>query len=573
MLNRRQQRERRASNPLASFVSFRANISAILGVLLLVAPALVASVPPPATPKRGGTLRVAWRTDPQWLDPALVSDYFNMPLTRLCYQGLLDYDEGDNLVPWLAEAMPTLSPDHRTYTFRLRKAVRFSNGRELVAEDFVYTLERSLNPQTGSPYQSFLLNIAGAREFQEARSNEVASAGVGGQSVSRRWIEPVHVAGLRASDRYTLAIRLVEPEPPFLLYLTMPLCFVVPREEVEKPDTTFASHPVGVGPFLLKEWRRGARLRFERNPQYYLPGQPWLDAVEVMIGPDEATAQMMFERGELGLVLEINPGDFVRLTRDPKWRGHLRSRLMDATKFMTLNCELPPFTDVRVRQAMNFAVDKDRILKLVNGRGQVARGVLSPGTLGDPRRLADYSFNQAKAKQLLAEAGYTNGFPLTIWVALDYPDHRKIAQAVKHDLEQVGASVEVKEVTTAAFTDQIMRRKTVQAAVVFFVWDYPDPSEFLDKFLGGDSLADTGGLNWAFYSTPEYDGLLRKAAREIDRPQRLRLYEQAEKIAVADAPWLFLYHPMDYRLVQPWVKGYQMHCVWQVRYEKLWIDK
>jgi peptide/nickel transport system substrate-binding protein len=101
--------------------------------------------------------------------------------------------------------------------------------------------------------------------------------------------------------RYTLSIRLEEPEPPFLLYLTMPFCFAVPHEEAEKPRASFSSHPVGVGPFLLKEWRRGARLRFERNPNYYLPAQPWLDAVEVMIGPDEAIAQMMFVPNALRL--------------------------------------------------------------------------------------------------------------------------------------------------------------------------------------------------------------------------------------------------------------------------------
>lgn len=533
---------------------------------------------PPTThqPTRGGTLRLAVKTDVQSLDPAIAYDTFSWPLVRMLYHGLLDYDDEVNLIPWLAAEMPTISPDGRTYTFRLKKGVRFSNGRELVAEDFVFTFERILDPQTKSPGESFFRHIVGARAFQKAREKEAELAKGDERKRERRWIEPTRVAGLRALDRYTLQIQLEQPDLAFLNVMAMPFSFAVPQEAVQQHKQEFFRHPVGTGPFVLAEWIRGMRLRFERNPFYnaWLIGtEVKLDAVEVMVGGDDLIHQMMFERGELEIMDEIPAPDFVRIMNDPKWKPSVASMPVNATIYIALNCEMKPFTDVRVRQAMNYAVDKDRILKIINGRGVSARGVLPPLMPGYSAQLKGYPYNPEKAKQLLARAGYPNGFSVPLWVSVDRNERVKMAEAVQQDLAKVGVKVELKPVAFAVWDEAVSRRKNVPFAFSGWYQDYPDPSNFLDVLLSGDRIVDVHCNNLAFYSNPQVNKLLRAAAKETNRAQRLRLYQQAEQLIVRDAPWVFLYHPTLYMLVQPYVKGHTMHPVWPNRYERLWLEK
>ena len=167
----------------------------------------------------------------------------------LLYQGLVEYGDGVNLVPCLAKDW-TLSADQRTYTFHLRPGVRFSNGREVVASDFVFTLERNLDPKTAALTESFFEGIAGARDFQAGKTP--------------------HVRGLRAPRSDTLQIELEQPYPSFLYILTLPGALVVPREAVERSGSSFASHPVGTGPYMLTQWRRGVKMRFESHPFRHL---------------------------------------------------------------------------------------------------------------------------------------------------------------------------------------------------------------------------------------------------------------------------------------------------------------
>src|SRR5262249_53069108 len=157
-------------------------------------------------------------------------------------------------------------------------------------------------------------------------------------------------------------------------------------------------HPLGTGPYVLEEWQRDLRLRFVRNPRYYLPGQPRIDAVEVNVGIDELLQEMMFERGELDEIHDIPTPDFVRVTRNPKWGPCVTSLVLNQIQYVALNCELKPFDDPRVRQAMNYAVDKERLVRLVNGRAVPAAGVLPPGMPGYVRRDA-YPHDAARAKR------------------------------------------------------------------------------------------------------------------------------------------------------------------------------
>jgi peptide/nickel transport system substrate-binding protein len=296
-----------------------------------------ASEPAAATPKRGGTLHLANPSEIRSLDPAIAFDTFSWPLVRLLFRGLLDYDNASGLVLEQAKDW-NISPDGKTYTFHLRPGVRFANGREVEAEDYVFALERILSPQTGSPGETYFLDILGAREFVDGKA--------------------AHVSGLRAPDKTTLVIELKEPSFTFQYVLAMPFASAVPREVVRQYGKDFQSHLVGSGPYRLAEWRRGISCRFERNP-YYSGTDGFVDGVEIMIGGDDAATTMMLERGELDQVL-ASPAQAIRFKRDPRLHSWLTRVNEVETDYLFMNTEMKPFDDVRVRRAVNYAINRER---------------------------------------------------------------------------------------------------------------------------------------------------------------------------------------------------------------------
>ena len=502
-----------------------------------------------------------------------------MTFLRLLYECLLDYGEGTDLVPWLAEEVPAPPADGKTWTFHIKKNVHFTSGRELEASDFVYSLERVLDPKTKSPGDGYYRNIRGAEEFQKARSQEAEEAKADADKRVRRekgerWLAPTGVAGLQAVGRYTLTIELDKPDPAFLYLMTMPFSAPVARESVEKYDKEFFRNPDGTGPYVLSEWRRGARICFTRKPEHHMHREKSIAALDVLIGPDDLTMQMMFERGQLDLNFTISPPDFIRVCNDPHWKKCVGSISLNETDYLAMNCEIAPFNNPLVRRALNHAVNKERILKLMNFRGTIARGVLPPNIPGYNPNLKGYDYDPAKAKQLLAEAGYPNGFRMPLWVIADTDYRVKIGQSVQQDLKEVGIEVDLKPVAYAVFDEATGKRKEVAASIFGWSQDYPDASDFLDVLFNSERISDEHCNNLAFYADPKLDELLKAAAAETRDPaRRLRIYREAEEKVVRDAPWVFLYHPIDYRLVQPWVKGFKMHSVWLVRFEKLWMER
>jgi oligopeptide transport system substrate-binding protein len=524
-------------------------------LLLLLLPALLpgcaGSNGPSAGAPKAGVLRLAMRQDFRTLDPAVVTDSLNIAVLRLLYRSLLDFDDDVNLVPMLAEALPTLGPDKRTWTVRLKKGVCFTNGREVVAGDFVYSIRRVLDPKTKSSQASFLTNIAGAKEF---------TAG-----------EAANVSGLRAVDRHTLEIETRTPDLtlPYLLAL---LCTAaVPQEEVEKRGDEFFRQPVGTGPFVLDEWRRDTRMRLKRNDGYSLPDKPSLSAIEFTFGADDLTRQLMFERGELDVLEYPNGPTYVALKNGPRWQPYLLTRVFNSTWWLGLNCEMEPFTDKRVRQAFNHAIDKQRILKIINGRGTVAKGILPPDLPGYDPDLKAYEYDPEKAKRLLAEAGYPDGItkPVPLYVSNTFEDAGKIVQAIKEDMARVGVAIDLQVMSTQVFLGTVMKRG--QAACTFLGWgqDFPDPWDFLEMSFNGKNIQEQESLNYFFFNDKENNRLLDAAKEETDAQRRLDLYRQAEARIMEEAALVPLYHDILVRPHQPWVHGNSIHPVWFICYEKL----
>jgi ABC-type transport system substrate-binding protein len=524
--------------------------------------------------QRGGTLHLAGVTDITTLDPAIGYDTGSWAYIRLIYRGLLDYDEGTRLVPCLAEKWD-ISPDGLTFRFSLRRGVRFSHGREVVAGDFKYALERVLDPATTSPGASFFWGLAGAQKYREARQAASRARRENPNALLDPQIRAAAegVPGIRAPDPYTLEIQLEQPDVSFLNILAMPFAYAVPREAVEEYGENLAVHPVGPGPFQLEEWVRGLRLRLVRNPHYYEPGRPYLDAIEVTFGGNELVNIMRFERGELDLS-SLPETDFVRLTSNPRWKPNLLSQPQMAIWYLAMNTQMPPFDHRLVRQAVNWAINKEHIVKIINGRGVPAKGVLPPGMPGYQPDLKGYGCDPERARALLRQAGYPDGFATKLWVRTGrYAGEERIAQAVQQQLAEVGVKVELYPLTFSVWDELAGQPGNCPFTVSAWFQDYPDPSNFLDVLLNGKRIVPKHCNNLAFYNNPQVNRLFDRAAAMTDLAARLKVYQEAERLVVEDAPWVFLYHPITYQLRQPWVQNVRLHPVWPNRLEQLWLKR
>jgi oligopeptide transport system substrate-binding protein len=358
----------------------------------------------------------------------------------------------------------------------------------------------------------------------------------------------------------------------------------LPREEIEKyPEADrnelFSRNPVGTGPFLLKEWRRGLSARLERDPHYWGPNPSELQAIEVRFGLDDSTEQMMFERGELDLLTAVPSADYVRLRKDPRWQPYFEKLTVNGEYYLNLNCEMEPFTGPNgklVRQAFNYAIDKQRLVKISNGRYTAAVGVVPPSMPGYHSLVKGYSYDPEKAKALLAEAGYPDGKglpnPLTLWVPNETSGGERMAQVVQQNLEAVGVQVTLNTVNYDAFLPVAGKRQGAAFSLSGWYQDYPDPSDFLDVLFSTHAISDVESNNMAFYSSEKADQLMEAGDREPDPAKRMRYYQKAEEVIVDDAAVVPLVDSVEIWMRQPWVKGFHLHPVWLVRYEELSIS-
>ncbi len=480
-----------------------------------------------------GTVYVSFKDDIATLDPAIGYDWQNWSIIKSIFSGLMDYEPGTTkLRPHLAERY-TVSKDGRTYTFVLRQGVRFHNGRALVAQDIKYSLERTLNPKTQSPGQSFFLGIQGAKAFVEGKAKEVT--------------------GIRVVDPRTVSITLEQPDASFLHKLALNFAYAVPKEEVERWGADFGKHPVGTGAFRLKEWVLGQRVVLERNPQYFVQGRPRVQEIVFLIGLDPNVAFLRFQRGEVDLLGDgIPPARFNEVMNNPKLRALVAIGDQLHTGYVTLNVRVKPLDNPKVRQALNMAIDKARIVRLINNRAVPATQILPPLMPGHAKDYAGYPYDPERAKKLLAEAGYPNGFSTVLYANSTDPNPR-IAQALQQDLAQVGVKVELK---TLAQSTVIQAAGTPgQAPMVWsggmaWIADYPDPNNFYWPILSC-AAAVPGGWNWAWYCNQD----LERRAQQLDA--MVQPEQQAARTAgyrdlflkiMEEAPWIPIFHEKRYTL-------------------------
>ena len=503
--------------------------------------------------KFGGVYHRMLPNNPRTLDPALiVGDVYARYVTTQLFDGLVQFDAFLNPIPAIAEFWEA-SRDGRTWTFSLRHGIKFHNGREVTAGDFVYSFTRLLDPKKPGPLTDFLRRIKGASDFMQETSQSVE--------------------GLKMVDRYTLQIALDEPFAPLLAVLGMANAAVVPREEVEGKEDHFGRAPVGTGPFKLVQWEPDKEIVLEANDRYY-EGRPFLDTVIFKIGGTYEEMFAEFLKGELEETL-IPSGKTEESRNDPRYRQYQRFRKPTLSLlYIGFNTQLKPFDDVRVRRAFKYAVNKERIVREINKMGSIpANGVLPPGMPGHDPDLKMYYYDPDKAKQLLAEAGYPSGagFPVVqLWASSKAESTPAELEAYQEYLAKIGVKVEIHYEPDWPIYVRMLDQGKLPMFRLSWSAVIPDPDDFLSR-----QLHSGAPNNWSFYRNPEVDHLLEQAREEFDYTRRIALYRDVERIVMEDAPWITQHYHVFERLYQPYVNGVEISFLgdWAIPMKKIWLKK
>ncbi|MFO7915543.1 MAG: ABC transporter substrate-binding protein [Candidatus Krumholzibacteriales bacterium] len=477
-----------------------------------------------------GILRRAFQTEPSNLDPAGAVDYSSGVITSLIHSNLVRVDPEGRIRPDLASSWD-LSADGRVYTFHLGE-FRFSNGREVTASDVVYSFRRVLSPSTLSPRWWILKPLRGAVAFHNG-------AGWNG-------------AGAEAVDDSTLVLRLEEPVAHFLSLLTMPAAGVVCRESVEG-GASYGRAPCGSGPWMLDRWVEGEVISLVRNPGF--PGEGIsLEGLTYRLIPETMTRIAEFEVGNLD-ILEIPYAELER------WKtGGIRLERKEELRvvYIGLNLSRAPFNDIRVRKALNLAVDVEAIIsRILFGAAIEAHGVIPPALKNGGRGADLYPYNPERAESLLAEAGFPGGFEMEIWQRESFSGGR-ILESVQAFLGDAGVDVKLVTRDWSAFK-QAVNQGTPDAFYLDWFADYPDCENFIAPLFHSSNIGGSG--NRTGYRSPEVDSLIYLASRCVDNDRRIKILEETEDIIYRDAPWIFLWFPVKYEAVSPRVDGYRMPLI------------
>lgn len=489
------------------------------------------------------------------LDPAFAKNQSIMWVIHQLYNTLVEVDQNLNMIPSLAKSWD-VTADRLTWTFHLRNDVFFHDdpvfangkGRKLKAADVAYSFYRIIDKETASP---------GAWIF----NRKVDS------------IEP-----FKAIDDSTFQLKLIKPYNPILGILSMQYCSIVPKEAVEKYGKDFRRHPVGTGPFQLVAWEEGQAVVMKKNPHYFEKDSsgnrlPYLDGIKISLYDSKATEFLLFREKQLDFINDIEASfkDEVLTkmgTLRKNWEGKIILQtnpylnieylgiLVDTTNPLVKNS---PMRFKAIRQAINYGFDRRKmILYLRNSLGTPAESGFVPLGLPsfDSSIVKGYTYNPAKSKELLAEAGFPDGKGLPVVKLLTIPIYSDMADFIAKQLGEIGIPVQVEVIQKSLLLDM-----TANSKALFFrgswIADYPDAENYLSVFYSKNPAPP----NYTRYKNPQFDVLFEKALTENNDSIRYDLYRQADQLMIDDAPVVPLWYDEVVRFVQPYVKGFQPNAL------------
>lgn len=468
--------------------------------------------------------------EPETLDPGIITGQPEGRIANALFEGLCAYDEGGRVVPGVAESWD-ISSDGRHYTFHLRPEAAWSDGRPLVAGDFVSSWKRTLTPATGAQYNYMLFPVKNAQAFAEGKITNFSEVGV------------------VAPDDRTLLVELESPTPYFLGLCAFPTFHPVRVDLIDRAgdDWVKPEHIIGNGAYVLEAWRINDKIRLKKNPHYWNKGKVSLETVDVLPISDANVAFNYYASGLADLVMDkgLAPPALLDELKGKPW-FHAAPFL--GIYFLRYNCARGPFVDERVRRAFSMAVDKHRIVEKITRAGELpAQGFVPPG-IANYTGTDGLAFDPAAARQLLADAGFPEGggFPLVNYLYSKSELNEAIAVELQSMWrETLGVNVNLVRQEWKVYLNSLSLLD-YDIARSSWVGDYPDPNTFLDMFLTG------GGNNRTGWSSPDYDKLIAEASREVDPAARLGILRRAEDLLVQQAaPIAPIYYYVGIQLYDP----------------------
>jgi oligopeptide transport system substrate-binding protein len=486
--------------------------------------------------------------EPESIDPNLSSWAASRSVILRCFDGLLGFNKDLSLKTMVAKEIPTtsnggISADGLTYTFKL-KGYKWSDGKSVVAGDFVYSIKRMLDPVNAAEYASFYYDIVGAQAYNGATDKDAATVASLKAAV-----------GVKAINDTTLEIKLAQPRPTFLSLMALWPVYPVREDIITANGETWteAATYIGNGPFKLTEWVHQDHLTFEINPNYS-GTKAKLSKITYKMITDANSAWSAYLAGELDMSGPPS-GNEKKVMADTSLSPEI-VRYNDLTTFaFQFNVHKAPFDNKKLRQALSCAFDRQSYIDSVRGGvGKVALSWIPPGMPGYDATLGqDYAFNPTKAKQLLSDAGFPAGAGLPE-LKFQYSNtglNPPLAQLLQQQLkDNLGINLTLEPMESAAFSKLVNGNGETWA---FFGWgaDYPDPDNWLPELFGTGA-----GNNHTTYSNPDFDALATQAKKELDNTKRLKMWADAQAMVMADAPILTVFYRERFVLVKPYVKGF-----------------
>ncbi len=490
---------------------------------------------PAAAPKRGGSLRLGDNGDITTFQPYATSTNWDIWTMLLVYDQLTRPTvDGLNIEPSLAKSWD-ISSDGKTYTFHLQQGVKFHDGSELTADDVKFCVEQAVFAK--NTQWAFILDA---------------------------------LKGMDAVDKYTVRAHLKRPHAPFLSDMALFAVSVYPKSAAAKMGSKLWQNPIGTGPFKFVSWKRGSEVVLARNPNFWRKdGQPYVDEYHRMVVIDDSARVLQVQSGELDICLFPPLAQVKALQGNPQVKVHV-DNFMDSY-FLTMNVTKAPFTDKRVRQALNYATDKKAMIQKVNfGFGQPS-GQALPVMFGYDPSIAPYPYDPNKAKQLLKQAGHAKGLSFTMLISTGDATAAQEATLVQQQWAELGVKMAIRTEDPNSLVKRIENPPyDYQISTGYMTSDIIDPDELVSFAMAGD-----GGTEaiWTLYNNKTVNSLAAQGAASPDRAQRQKIYAQLSRIHHDDAPLVFLYHKPSVTLATPAVQGFKVLPTGNFRLEEVWLNK
>lgn len=477
--------------------------------------------------QQGGTLIAAWAQDPVGLDPHITSAYSSFQILENVLDTLVELDEDLNVVPSLATEW-SVSDDGVTWTFQLRDDAQFSNGRALIADDVVYTYERMLDPETGS-------------------GNAYKIAGV---------------IAIDAIDDTTVQFTLDAPNAAFLSHLGLDKSVgIIARETVE--DGSINTRPIGTGPFMITDYQPGTMVMLERNPHYWRDGLPYLDAVEIRIIPDETVRRSALVSGDADWTISVPAQalDALRARDDVV----VDETTAGAYWYIGVNLEREPLNDVRVRQAISFALNREDIATGATfGTANPTQEPI-PDSSAWSFGYAPYPQDMEQARTLLEEAGVGGGFEMEVMPTTQYEESIRIAQILEAMLAPLNIRVSIK---TLEWAQWLETQGAGDYDTYVCSWNgLVDPDDY---YFAQHKTGEV--FNFTGYSNPSVDDLLTEGRQTEGFEERYEIYAQVNQMIVDEAPYIYLYSPLNINAYGTHVQGYSARPNQAIVFTETWLD-